>query len=407
MWCGHGEVLDHSVVGSIFGHPELACCSCGRRAAPRAAREATDIVLLATHTVDATDARIWAHFSKDMAANLPTASLWLLYFHDMQWEAGWLSLGRYASSLARTAAEQRKWQATHRMEVCIWSPLDVARLFPALLATVRAGGGGLSQEPAVHEQRYYWFHSSLAVWDAVYSHAYTSVRYIWRIEPDVLLASMAGAPLSPLIGLAGSSTADVLLPRLTSQAQDRWYPHFYRMDEGLAGIALERRMWGLVSVGRYSSSYLRTLRDDYWAHGIVGYEEVTLPTWCLKEDACQLAEFNQLSDGLQNHVVWRFGFNWDCSLFVDNARRGTNELWHPVKQRGCYLEYLDASEAGRADELAPWAPTHCAGWCRWSDANCVLEAKKGHCVDCEHCLQIAANATRAREEEASAGVDVR
>ena len=37
-------------------------------------------VFFATHTVDDTDSRIFAHYSRDAAANFPTASLWLLLF---------------------------------------------------------------------------------------------------------------------------------------------------------------------------------------------------------------------------------------------------------------------------------------------------------------------------------------
>ena len=91
-----------------------------------------------------------------------------------------------------------------------------------------------------------------------------------------------------------------------------------------------------------------------------------------------------------HHLTWKAnGFEWKCEQFVDTVRKGTKdpELWHPLKQRECYLEFLDAANEGRVDELKAWeGPKHCAGWCHWSiDDNCVLEAKKAHCVDCEQC----------------------
>ena len=52
--------------------------------------------------------------------------------------------------------------------------------------------------------------------------------------------------------------------------------------------------------------------------------------------------------------------------------------------RSADLEFLDAAAEGRVDELvAFWRPKTCAGWCKWSDDNCVLPAKKDACADCE------------------------
>ena len=73
--CADGQLLDASAGGSVYGYPERACCACGRRAAPRAASEARDLLFFATHAVDDTDAHIWAHFQRDAERHLSSASL--------------------------------------------------------------------------------------------------------------------------------------------------------------------------------------------------------------------------------------------------------------------------------------------------------------------------------------------
>ena len=401
-WCHGGRVLNASLAGSFYAYPERACCACGRAtfASSPAERALSEVVLLATHSVDVTDARIWRHYGDDLRRSMPSAALWLLLFREVPWASTALTAWE-RGRLEQAAYEQRSWQKVHRLDVAIWSNLDLARVYPALRDAVQAGAGGLALEPSEHVRRYYWFHASLGLWLHCYGPVMPGVRRLWRVEPDVVL--VAPAPLSPLLLAGARSDADVLLPHTTDQAttdQGHFssYPHFGRMAALLAPFPPERRVWALVSIGRYSTTYLRRLARDYWAKGVLGYEEVTLPTLCLNDVGnCSVRELSRGRDGINvdtHHVTWKpNGFEWKCEQFVDTVRKGTKdpELWHPLKQRECYLEFLDAATEGRVDQLKAWeGPKHCAGWCHWSiDDNCVLEAKKSHCVDCDRCVELA------------------
>ena len=97
--------------------------------------------------------------------------------------------------------------------------------------------------------------------------AHPNVGYFWRVEPDVIFAAAGSAPLSPLLIGAAHSLAEVLLPQTTSQAQTdsgtfSQYPHFQFNHELLQDIPRDHRVWALVSVGRYSASYIRRLEAE-------------------------------------------------------------------------------------------------------------------------------------------------
>ena len=64
------------------------------------------VFFVATHAVEETDARIWAHWSRDLRRNYPSVSPWLLLFHDHHQVSGpaWSDVSRAA--LQRTGLEQ-------------------------------------------------------------------------------------------------------------------------------------------------------------------------------------------------------------------------------------------------------------------------------------------------------------
>ena len=86
-WCHGGRVLNASLAGSFYAYPERACCACGRAtfASSPAERALSEVVLLATHSVDVTDARIWRHYGDDLRRSMPSAALWLLLFREVPW----------------------------------------------------------------------------------------------------------------------------------------------------------------------------------------------------------------------------------------------------------------------------------------------------------------------------------
>ncbi len=79
-----------------------------------------------------------------------------------------------------------EWLANTPTPVCIWSLENLYRLFPTLRdaiansASYKQTGGYLAF--------YFWFHQSLIYWLKMYRNQFPHVKYLWRIEPDVLFS---------------------------------------------------------------------------------------------------------------------------------------------------------------------------------------------------------------------------
>ena len=228
----------------------------------------------------------------------------------------------------------------------VWGERTIWRRFPRLEEAVRT-------HPHIHKeetylQRYYWFHTSLLLWLETFGHCYPQVKYLWRLEPDVLFAGT----FDQLIDLTRDDSSDVLLPDLhfaansSTLSQEKNYNHF-AYQTFLAALPQERVAWSLVSIGRYSTTFLRRHMASRWAEGVTGYEEILLPTACLTSAGCRLSTFNGWNSVSANHVVFRVNDArdgtarfWRCDEFVEaaNQKGGTLDLWHPVKDRSCLPE---------------------------------------------------------------------
>ena len=114
-------------------------------------------------------------------------------------------------------------------------------------------------------------------------------------------------------------------------------------------------VWALVSVGRYSIHFIRNIIGPRWAAGMLGYEEILLPTVCLNTTGCVLAHFHPWRSVAGGRVVFRISKlpepkyelrgtvingSFPCSDFLRARLVPTFELWHPVKNRSCYLHFL-------------------------------------------------------------------
>ena len=105
----------------------------------------------------------------------------------------------------------------------------------------------------------------------------------------------------------------------------------------------------------YSTRFLRLYGARFWVRGIAAYEEIGLPVACTNESlsivttagalthpprlpgGCDMAAFSA-GAGVRNlklapHFQYRPAIA--CAEYADALRRGTNELWHPVKDRSC------------------------------------------------------------------------
>eukprot|EP00965_Chrysotila_dentata_P074490 2460155-Pleurochrysis_carterae.AAC.5 len=275
------------------------------------------------------------HRSKQMSIsiNARVSSLQMMLYRP--WEAGVLA-GAASDELGEG--------------VCVWGDAALRTLFPRLAVSIDTHQG-MASTPEANHRRYFWFHASLMVWNASFGHAYPNVKYWWRIEPDVLFSGSWAALLRHTLAHPRSGSDDVLLPRLTTYMQDpKSYPHWqYNMDI-LKNIPKERWVYSLVSVGRYSTRFLHHM-TELWAAGILGYEEIFLPMACiaLSQPACKLGSFQKLrSAGWRTTQVanyFRFRPNWHCSEFLPAGIAHTQELWHPVKHRECWVNYLDSCTA--------------------------------------------------------------
>ena len=235
----------------------------------------------------------------------------------------------------------------------IWGERAVWRRFPRLEEAVRTHPHIQEEEPYL--RRYYWFHSSLLLWLEEFAHCFPKVKHVWRVEPDVLFTGT----IDQLVSLSDNEHADVLLAdvhmgvngSMLSTANN--YNHF-AFQTFLDRIPPERIAWSLVSIGRYSATFLRHHMASRWAEGMAGYEEILLPTSCLSSSHCRLAAFNGWESVSANHVVFRVNHYgekpryWHCSEYLEalNTKDGTLELWHPVKDRSCLTIEADGTDGG-------------------------------------------------------------
>ena len=108
----------------------------------------------------------------------------------------------------------------------------------------------------------------------------------------------------------------------------------------------------------YSTRFLRLL-TLLWRRGVVGYEEILLPVACatafkyhslFKGDSCTMAAFSA-GAGVPSLLLatpalmsckasFRFRPEVECADFVEARRQEQNQLYHPVKERACILDFV-------------------------------------------------------------------
>lgn len=291
----------------------------------------------------------------------------------------WVMLYRNVSD-EPNPTQQARWRSLDA-PVCHWTRNDVFAAFPRLPSSIRESEAlETSRRDGTPQyiQDYFWFHCSLVVWLRWHQHAYPTLRHIWRFEPDVLVAGS----LRQLFYWSSAHVADLVVPRIGVEAERGWVGFFQRDPRLFDGIPHHRRVWSLVCVGRYSLRFLRHM-EAKWLAGHIGYEEIFLPTSCLNatDFECKL---DSLGEGVRangflpyggraderpgadslvlraSHV--RFRPFWSCEEFLAARHRRLGDLrhlalWHPVKERDCYADYLDGKNGSAvAASLALSAP---------------------------------------------------
>ena len=329
-WCRGGRLHNASAGGSLLGAPERACCACGGGSMLRpSARDDTlrQAVFFATHELDDTDVRLVRHYVADLASR-HLARLFILVF-------------RKESSQPLTAAELEAWRAREAAsgaEIFLWNEGGLRRLFPHL-GSALASSKSLAHTPRAFN-KYFFFHASLLLWDATFGGSYPSLAFMWRMEADALFAG----PLSRMVDLASAVHVDVLLPHIERQQQNPTWPHWRRNEAILAGVPPEKRLMSLVPIGRYSRSFLNGTMAHRWAAGRIGYEEITIPTTCATSQTACSMESMHVTAKIRSAKRCVYRPVWNCSDYLRARQQRTNELWHPVKDRTCLVEWLDRGQ---------------------------------------------------------------
>lgn len=170
--------------------------------------------------------------------------------------------------------------------------------------------------------------------------------------------------LGDVIDAHHQSSADVLLPFIARHAdQPKAYEHWFSNQLYLQSVPKDLWSYALVSAGRYSLHFMGSMSRE-WERGEAWYEEIWLPTKCKTLNAtksnghmlvrqkgvigCRLETFAQFRGAVlttrfdRGRVFlgpFRYRPLWDCYDVLELAN--STLLWHPVKERECWLDYLD------------------------------------------------------------------
>ena len=175
------------------------------------------LVFFATHQLDGVDVRLLRAFGNQLRS--PRIHSWLL----LKVDDGAATLGGPEQSTtdvgldgAFSWTEDALFRAFPRLRGL---PRHAEALARKAAAAAHASGSNESGKQWWTNRRYWWLHASLALWNRTHGGRYASARYWWRIEPDVLYAGN----LRSFVESTASFSADLVVPKLTTQAQDPEY----------------------------------------------------------------------------------------------------------------------------------------------------------------------------------------
>ena len=241
-------------------------------------------------TVEPDDERLYRRYSRELDSQ-PDTSLWMLLYRE-----GYDQLTRFALN---TTPRVTSSITESQNGVAVWGENAVWRMYPRLADAVR-------QHPHIEKEvpylrNYYWFHAALPLWFLRFGACYPRARFVWRLETDVLWTDT----IDTLIRLGSADTSsDVLLPETYGENMSlgaRMYFHL-PWQTFLGNVPLDKHVYSLVCVGRYSRRFLLDTMHRLWTNGIAGYEELLLPSTCLNVSGCRLGLLNGWTSAASNHV---------------------------------------------------------------------------------------------------------
>ena len=273
------------------------------------------------------------------------AQLWLLLLVDPEGPSP------FERASARTMAEPAE---SLGCRLFLWTERALAARLPDLADAFNRTLWTLTMEEGNHGL-YHYLHAVLVLWNQLCGRDYPRLKYVWRLEPDVVFAGS----LATLLEATARSEADVLLPAYWSHAQSAVRYRFWsNMAIPAEMLPAEKRAWSMVNVGRYSHRFLAHWLAQSWRAGVDGspflfYEEIGVPLACLNAQGCVLAELGILNRA-GRRVVYRP--SWECRRVLRSMQRCDNIFWHPVKDREC-LAFANESCTGGGHGAALTAPT--------------------------------------------------
>ena len=284
----------------------------------------TTLVFLSTHVVDDIDVQVIAASGRALRA-MPSARLWLLLLTP-----------------SCTEPDSAALAARLGCSVHAWSEKELFALFPRL----GAGAAALATSRSVRWQApylkmYAWLHASLALWDHRHGGRFPHARWWWRLELDVLFAG----PFPRLLSQTADHHADVLLPKVNLRGASSYYPHWNASSnaQALAELPTNKHAYSIVPIGRYSSHFLRTIMRPRWETGLLGMEEIMIPSLCLATAGCEVGTLVGPFQRRGELSRMRPMPPWNCSDFVSAWARADGTLWHPVKDRSCFAAALNGA----------------------------------------------------------------
>lgn len=345
--------------------------------APKRRSQVEQIIFLATHTLKDVEPPLLRRYQKELAETVnagrarPRAEIWVLLYQPKD-----RSKVAYFDLTASTEL---------RAQIAVWGDLARDHALPEMKKALD-NHWGFQHPNETYLKTYFYQHTGLFLWFCEFRGAYPALKFIWRMEPDVMVSDTLG---SLLIRSARDQISDVLLPKLSSRSQAPLYgcsKQRFRIGEKY-GEELHLRTSGqespctthwtlntpilhltrhgeqpvftIVPVGRFSVRFITETMPKFWHNGTVGYEEMLLPMVCKYSDECNLGHFNDYTSVSAEAVLFRP--IWPCLFFLKalvrpppalkkpKSHHRTNKyaahqtpkpmLFHPVKNRSCVFDY--------------------------------------------------------------------
>lgn len=133
-------------------------------------RSTEQLIFFATHELTPVDVRLFRHYSRQLrySAHPSLARLWVLLYRPAE------------NGVGALIQESTMVEAG----VCVWGNAAMQRALPALYTNATRIS---INTPNPNHRRYFWFHSSLLLWNRTFGHACAPLESRRPLPPRVLI----------------------------------------------------------------------------------------------------------------------------------------------------------------------------------------------------------------------------